>query len=70
MKSCDQEYDAQRRNSNALKDAQGTGLEAQLILGVEGIGQERDARAEAREVQNSTIFEHGPDRSLMPRFWH
>jgi hypothetical protein len=56
VKGCNQEYDAQRRDGDSLEDTQRTGLETELVLRVKSIGQERDTRREAAEIEQTTIF--------------
>jgi hypothetical protein len=58
MKRGDQEHDTQGRDGDSLEDAQRTGLEAELVLGVERIGQEGYAGGEAGEIGQATIFKH------------
>jgi hypothetical protein len=58
MERRDQEDESQRGNPDALEDAQGTRLETEPVLRVQGVGEKRDTRAETREIDQSTILEH------------
>ena len=58
MKRSDQEDESEGGNSDALEDAQGTRLEPEPVLRIEGIGQKGDTGAETREIDQSTIVEH------------
>ena len=48
MQRGDQEHDAQRDDADALEDAQRTGIQAQLVLRIEGVGEQRRRRRESR----------------------
>jgi hypothetical protein len=58
VKGCDQEHDAQPGNGYALKDTQRTRLEAELVLGIKGVSEQRDTRAKAREIDQPEILQH------------
>jgi hypothetical protein len=58
MEGRQQEHDAQRRDSDALKDTQGTRLEAEPVLAIEGVGEKRDARAKASEIDQPGVLQH------------
>jgi hypothetical protein len=58
MKRSDQEDESEGGNPDALEDAQGTRLETEPVLRVQGVGEKRDTRAETREIDQSTIVEH------------
>ena len=51
----DQEHDAQGSHCDSLEDTQGTGLEAELVLGVKGVRQERNTGAKAGEIGQTMI---------------
>jgi len=63
MEPRDQEHHAQGSDTDALKDAQRTRLEPELVLRVVGVPEERDAGNEACEIEQSAIRRHACDRT-------
>ncbi len=56
MQSGYQEHDAKCGNRNSLKDAQRARLQTEVVLRVQGVGQERNASQEATEIRETSIF--------------
>jgi hypothetical protein len=70
VKRRDQEDDAKGGDGDALEDAQGAGIESQLELRVQRVSQQTCAGTEAQEIVQSTIFQHGENRTLPLDDWH
>jgi len=70
VKRGDQEDDAERRDGDALENAQRARIESELKLREQRVGQQTRAGTEAQEVVQSTIFQHGENRTLRRDDWH
>jgi hypothetical protein len=55
MERRDQEHDPQGCRTDTLKDAQRTRFETEVVLRVKGVGEQRDAREETRQVDQTAI---------------
>ena len=59
MKRRDEENDPNRSKTDALKDAQGTRVETQLVLRVERVSEQSDTGGKACEIDQPPVIQTG-----------